>query len=197
MTPGETVPGADPDVTPDPDAALDRPERVVTPGRIAMLIGFALFVAFWTWALFFASKEAVNKIDDREWAARAEAICAPVKQEFRLLDLERTADLDGRAGLVDRGTDLLAQMLVDIMVVPPSDAKGAEIVPLWIADYERLLERRYDYADELRAGIDEPFTEPPAEGTQIPVTEKLETFAGDNEMPSCSPPRAGVLELRG
>lgn len=190
MTPAETVSG------PGPEPASDSPERIVTPGRIAMLAGFALFAAFWTWALFFASKEAVNKIEDREWAARAEAICEPVEQEIRLLDLERTADLNGRADLVDRGTDLLAQMLDDLMAVPPADPKGAEIVPLWIADYERLLERRYAYADELRAGIDEPFTEPRAEGAEIPVTEKLETFAGDNEMPSCSPPRAGVLELR-
>ncbi len=176
---------------------LEPAERILTPGRIAFLIGFALFCAFWIWALFFASKEAVNKIDDRAWAERAEAICEPVRQEFRELDLRRSTDLDVRAGLVDEGTILLEQMLVDLMAVPPSDPKGAEIVPLWIADYEALIERRYDYADELRAGIDEPFTEPPAEGTSIPVTEKLETFAGDNEMPSCAPPRAGVLDLRG
>ncbi|MEM1334481.1 MAG: hypothetical protein AAGG08_13595, partial [Actinomycetota bacterium] len=143
---------------------LEPADRLLTPGRVAFLIGFGLFATFWIWALFFASKEAVNKIEDRAWADRAEQICAPVRQSFRELDLERTEDLNGRAALVDRGTDLLEQMLVDIMVTPPTDPKGAEIVPLWIADYESLLERRREYADELRAGIDEPFTEPVAPG---------------------------------
>jgi len=180
-----------------PRYELEPTERIFTVGRIAFLIGFGLFAAFWVWALFFASKDAVNKIDDREWAARAEAICAPVRQQFRELDLRRSENLNVRADLVDEGTALLSQMLDDMMVIPPSDPKGAEIVPLWIADYESLLERRLEYANELRAGIDEPFTEPVAPGTSIPVTEKLETFAGDNEMPSCAPPRAGVLDLRG
>ncbi|MEL6892793.1 MAG: hypothetical protein AAFP84_14445 [Actinomycetota bacterium] len=194
VTPGDIDPAA---ADGAPVYGLERADRLLTPGRVLFLIGFALFAAFWTWALFFASKEAVNKIEDRAWAERAEAICAPVKQQIRALDLERTAELDGRAALVDRGTALLDGMLDDVMAVPPSDPKGAEIVPLWIADYEALLARRLDYANELRAGIDEPFTEPTAEGSSIPVTEKLETFAGDNEMPSCAPPRAGVLELRG
>lgn len=194
MTPGEAT-------SEQTDGAVhygvERADRLLTPGRVALLIGLGLFASFWIWALFFASKEAVNKIDDRAWAERAEEICAPVRQQFRELDLERTEDLNGRADLVDRGTALLDQMLTDMMVVPPSDPKGQEIVPLWVADYRSLLDRRVEYANELRAGIDEPFTEPTAPGTSIPVTEKLETFAGDNEMPSCSPPRAGVLDLRG
>ena len=180
-----------------PRYELEPTDRIFTVGRIAFLIGFGLFATFWVWALFFASKEAVNKIDDREWAARAEVICAPVRQQFRELDLRRSEDLNLRAELVEEGTALLSQMLDNMMVIPPSDPKGAEIVPLWIADYESLLERRLEYANELRAGIDEPFAEPVAPGTSIPVTEKLETFAGDNEMPSCAPPRAGVLDLRG
>ena len=41
-------------------------------GRLLFGLAMIGFVAFWVWALFFASKEAVNKIDDRAWAARAE-----------------------------------------------------------------------------------------------------------------------------
>ena len=40
------------------------------PWRILLGIVVALFAAFWVWALFFASKEAINKIDDRDRAAR-------------------------------------------------------------------------------------------------------------------------------
>ena len=59
-----------------------------------VLVGLGLigFAAFWTWALFFASKGAVNKIDDRAWAARAEAICAAVKDDLAALEKLLGAD---------------------------------------------------------------------------------------------------------
>ncbi len=155
------------------------------------VLGAVAFVSFWFWALFLIDKTAVNKIEDRAWAERAETICAPVKQSIRELDLLASSDLTVRADLVVTGTDLLSGMLDDLMAVEPTDPKGQEIVPLWVADYRSLLERRYEYADELRSGENEQFTEPVKNG--IPITEPLETFAGDNEMPSCAPPRRGVL----
>ena len=165
--------------------------RGFTVPRLLFLIGGAAFFAFWFWALFLIDKTAVNKIDDRAWAERAEAVCAPVKLDVRRLDLERTADLDGRADLVMRSTDMLSAMLDDLEAVEPADEKGREIVPAWIADYRTLLDDRYAYADKLRAGENVPFTETPVQG--VPITERIETFAGDNEMPSCAPPRSGVL----
>jgi hypothetical protein len=159
--------------------------------RALFLLGAAAFVAFWFWALFLVDKTAVNKIEDRAWAARAEEICAPVKQAVRRLDLQASPDLDRRADLVVESTDLMSAMLDDIEAVEPTDPKGQAIVPDWIADYRTLLQDRYNYAERLRAGEDGPFTETGVEG--VPITERIETFAGDNEMPSCAPPRAGVL----
>jgi hypothetical protein len=170
---------------------LEPRERTFTLGRIVFLIGAAAFVAFWVWALFFASKTALNKIEDRAWAERAEVTCAPVKQALRILDRETSADLVVRADLVVESTDLLAKMLDDINAVPPTDEKGQELVPQWTADYRILLEDRYEYADDLRSGNARAFTETPIQG--VPITERLETFAGDNEMPSCAPPRSGVI----
>ena len=42
-----------------------------------------------------------------------------------------------------------------------------------------------------RSGQDGPFTETAV--NNVPITERIETFAGDNEMPSCAPPRGSVL----
>jgi hypothetical protein len=160
--------------------------------RTVLLAGLIVaFVAFWTWALFFASKEAVNKIGDREWAARAESICADYDVEIRALETQRSPDLDVRAGLVVQSTDLLAAMLDEVVAVPPSDEKGQAIVPAWEADYRTLLADRYRYAEQLRAGENVAFSETAVEG--VPITERIETFAGDNEMPSCRPPRGSVI----
>ena len=157
------------------------------------LVVAALFAlaAFWIWALFFASKVSINKVEDRAWAANAEATCAAVRVELGVLDDQVSTDLNVRADLVEQSTDLLSDMLDDIVVVLPTDAKGRAIVPAWEADYRTLLDDRYAYAVMLRSGQDGPFTETAV--NNVPITERIETFAGDNEMPSCAPPRGSVL----
>jgi hypothetical protein len=184
------VTDADTASTEEPSAPASgrRRDRIV---RVLLTVVVLTTIAFWVWALFFASKEAVNKIGDRGWAERAEAICAETEGQLRELDRLASPDLDVRADLVVRSTDLLGAMLDEVVAVPPGDDKGRAIVPDWEADYRTLLEDRYRYAARLRAGEDGPFTETAVNG--IPITERIETFAGDNEMPSCAPPRGSVL----
>lgn len=161
--------------------------------RVGLTILVAVFVVFWTWALFFASKEAVNKIDDRAWAARAEQICEVATEErlaladFRIITEGGPELIRERAGIVVESTDILRRMLDDVVAAAPTDQKGIEIVPLWEADYRTYLQDRYNYAEQLReSGENLPFYET-ADG--IPISERIETFAGDNEMPACAPPR--------
>jgi hypothetical protein len=171
-----------------------------TPGsrwwRLPMLLVFAGFAAFWIWALFFASKEAINKIDDRDWAARAEQICAEAQTardalvNWERVDPDDPADRAASADLYDQATDILEEMLNDVVAELPADAKGRDIVPQWEADYRTYLDDRRDFADSLRRGDQDPFAESAIDG--IPISEKISTFAGDNEMPSCSPPQAGL-----
>jgi len=105
--------------------------------------------------------------------------------------MEASPDLAVRADLVVQSTNMIGVMLDDITSIAPTDAKGQDIVPEWIADYRTLLNDRYRYADRLRSGNDGPFTETPVDG--VPITERIEQFASDNEMPSCAPPRGSVV----
>ncbi len=63
-------------------------------------------------------------------------------------------------------------MLDDVVAVAPTDAKGADLVPLWEADYRTYLEDRRQFADLLRTGDNDPFTETAVDG--IPISEKLQ-----------------------
>jgi hypothetical protein len=148
-------------------------------------------IVFWVWALLFATKEAVNKIGDTAWAERAEATCRVYEQQLRDLDALASADLEVRADLVVASTDLLGEMLDDIVATPPSDDKGRAIVPDWEQDYRTLLDDRYRYAEQLRAGENVAFTETAVDG--VPITERIEKFTLDNEMPACAPPRGSVV----
>lgn len=160
--------------------------------RFALGTIMFLITAMWIYGLFFASKESINKIGDEKWAARAQSRCEISKQRLRdLADLRRIDSVAGdalaqRATIVDRATDELQAMLDDIVAAVPSDDKGRAIVPLWEAEYRRYIVDRREYAEDLRAGDNSPFAESTFEN--LPLSERLGTFARDNRMPSCAPP---------
>lgn len=176
------------DVTVPPTTGWGRRLR-----RAAAITGAIAFVAFWTWALFFASKEAINRVGDRQWATDAEAICAAADAErleladYRQLNSGGPELIRERADIVDRATDILDRMIDDVAALTPSDEKGQAIVPMWIEEYRTYIADRRNYAEQLRiTGENLSFYETMAE---VPISERLETFAGDNEMTSCAPPR--------
>lgn len=181
--------GTAPATSPAPSAG-DPPTR-----RWALILagaGLLALAAFWTWALLFASKESVNRVGDRAWAAAAQARCRVAVDERvaltdqTVVDRSDPAQIARRASLIDVATDGLESMLDDITSPLPNDDKGQAIVPMWAEDYRTYLQDRRDYTDELRAGDLGPFRET-AVGS-IPISEKLTTFATDNEMPACAPP---------
>jgi hypothetical protein len=181
-----------PSVSSGPAAPRRGPGRVVL--RAVALIGAVGFAAFWIWALFFASKEPINRIGDAAWQARAQSACEAADSErleladFRVMQDATPELVRERADIVDRATDILERMLDDVVAVTPSDIKGQDLIPQWEADYRAYLDSRRVFADTLRdTGVNSAFYEPDADG--IPVSEKLETFAGDNAMPACAPPR--------
>jgi len=185
MTTAETLPSH------DGTGGGRSPRRMVV--RLFLVVIVGMIVAMWVYGLFFASKEAVNKIYDRAWAERAQTICeGALDERLMLTDLRRLDDvgpgaLSERADLVDRATDIVERMLDEVVAVQPSDAKGRELIPMWEAEYRQYLNDRRDYADLLRTGVNRPFAETAVDN--LPVSERLETFAGDNEMPDCAPPR--------
>jgi len=177
-------------VTSTPTTERSRGVQILTRTTLTLvMLGFA---AFWVWALFFASKEAINRIEDRDWSARAQQICLDADTardalaDYRRLDSGGSELIRERADIIDRATDILDDMVDDIDAVTPADDKGAAIVPMWIDEYRTYIGDRRRYADELRTtGENLPFYETMAE---VPISERLATFAADNDMAACSPP---------
>ncbi len=160
--------------------------------RTLALIGFGVFATFWIWALFFASKEGVNRIEDRAWVESAQSICETAADERTALANDPRLDEGGaelilqRAEIVDEATDTLERMLNSLEALPLTGEKGQAIIPLWIDEYRTYLGDRRNYTAQLReSGENLPFYET---ANQIPISERLATFAADNEMPACKPP---------
>lgn len=175
-------------VSTQPAPSLARTAKRTGLGIILVLIG-----AMWFYAFVFAPREAVNRVNDREWAARSEERCAAVKQDrFALQDLtemnpEDTAALRRKADIVERATDALETLVDDIAADRPTDAKGREIVPQWIDDYRKYLADRRLFIERLRTQTRRPdFNETEVGG--VPVSERINKFARENDMRSCQTP---------
>lgn len=161
-------------------------------GRLILASICLAIAVMWVYALFFASKEAVNKIGDSDWTTRADLRCAQARADrlaladYRRIDDPGTGGLSRRAELVDQATDTIARMLIDLRAQLPTDAKGRELIPLWLDDYDTYVNDRRLYAEQLRQGDNSPFAESTFEG--LPLSERIATFAGDNRMANCAPP---------
>ena len=149
-------------------------------------------LAMWIYAFGFASKESVNQIGDTVWTRNAESICKKaVDKRLQLVDTRQISDagpdaLLERAKIVDLATDTLEEALKSIAQLQVSNEKGKAIVPMWLLDYQQLVQDRREYASMLRNGNNDPFSETMVDG--LPISEKISTFAADNRMPSCKAP---------
>ena len=110
----------------------------------------------WVYAFGFAPRESFNKINDEAWQARAQAHCKKAEdQRFSLEDLtpmkvDDPAALLKKAKIVEAATDTLENAINLIAADRPTDAKGQELVPKWIADYRIYISDRRAFIVALR-----------------------------------------------
>ena len=70
---------------------------------------------------------------------------------------------------------------------PSTDADVRRLAP-WLVDYQQFLTDRREYADLLRSGKDEPFSQSTNEAGG-PISLKMDEFARVNDIPACKVPR--------
>ena len=177
------------------DAGSGRGERrkARTGTKILLSVVMGLIVAMWVYAFGFAPRESINRIGDREWSTRAETRCAAAKeQRFALQDLspmdpDDIEALRKKADIVEKATNDLERLVDEIESDRPADDKGRAIVPDWIADYRTYISDRRVFVDRLRSQTRRPdFNETEIEG--VPVSERINKFARENDMRSCQTP---------
>lgn len=152
-----------------------------------------LIVAMWVYAFGFAPRESINRIGDRAWSERAETRCAAVKdrrfsfQDLSPMDPEDVEALRKKADIVETATDDLESLVDEIASDIPADDKGRAIVPAWITDYRTYISDRRVFIERLRTQTRRPdFNETEIEG--VPVSERINKFARENDMRSCQTP---------
>lgn len=162
--------------------------------RWVLVVVCLAIAAMWVYALGFAPKKAVYRVDDEGWRDHAEQRCATGRAERVALadtsggyiDHPTPAQMAQRAGIVDQATDIIESMLDDVVAWPVATERDRDIVRRFETQYRLLLDDRRAYTAQLRTGVDESYRETRVAGG--PVTNVLVDFVVVNEIDSCTPP---------
>lgn len=181
-----------------PDAPTETPHRRgLGIGKIAIVAGCLIVTGMWLYYFLFASDTGVYQLQDTSWRVAAREVCAAANTEREALAQTEggaitnptVEQMQQRASLVIASTDILEQMLNDIVAIPVNNDDDRTRLDFFAENYRILLGDRRRYAAALNDGIDQPYTETVVGGG--PVTNVITDFTAGvkgNDVPECSPP---------
>lgn len=159
----------------------------------ALLALAALAIAgMWVYAFVFAPRDGVNPVRDKAWTDAVGARCSSASESLKPLvfrtkitESNKETDLPEFVTRLDKAYAIIDSMLDDIEGYPRSSEKAQVLVPQWIADYRIWEKDLGDWIEQLRAGQIVKFGVAVTD-TGIPVNERINTFATENRVTSCS-----------
>ena len=147
-------------------------------------------LAMWGYVLYLAfgpgRQPPPDRLDDPAFAVVAQERCDRALDE--VAELPRAIEVDSaveRAAIVGRANEVFSEMLDDLEDAAPGGEDG-DLVALWLADWRIYVGDRQAFADELRVDPDAQLLVTAKDRDQI--TEFLDAFAADNDMPACATP---------
>lgn len=170
-------------------APLSRGSRW-TPTRLVLAVAIAAMVAMWAYILYLAigpgRQAPIDRLEDPAFAAAAQERCSAALDQVALLpDAAESPSPEARAGVIEEANAIFDAMLDDLLLLAPQGEEG-EMVAAWVADWRTYLGDRQAYADALRSDPTASFLVSAKDNEQ--VTEFIDGFAADNQMPACGTP---------
>jgi hypothetical protein len=147
-------------------------------------------VAMWVYVLYLAfgpgRQAPPDRLDDPAFAVEAQERCADtLDQVAELPRAVEAATPAERSAIVVEANSEFAAMVDDLESLTPPGEDG-ELVTLWLADWRTYLADRQAYADALLDDPEARLLVTARDREQI--TEYLDAFAADNDMPACATP---------
>lgn len=171
--------------------------RTRTWVKVGLGICCALIAAMWGYYFFFASDKGVYQMQDKSWRVAASKICAAAtKAREALTDTSEGyitnpthEQMLQRADIVDTATDILEQMLNDLVAIPVDNDDDVARLQTFEENYRIILSDRRRYTERLRKFELAPYDETLVAGG--PVSNVVLDFTAGvkgNDVPECSPP---------
>ena len=185
-------------VTVEPSPSLV-PEHPRTRGWVKAILVLlcAAMAAMWVYYFVFASDKGVYQMQDKSWRVAAQQICRDASAQREAL-----VNTDGgyianptheqmlqRADIVDQATDILDQMVTDLVAIPVDNQDDRDRLGVFEVHYRMVIADRRRYTDSLRRFELEPYTETVVAGG--PVSNVVSDFTAGvkgNDVPECTPP---------
>lgn len=165
--------------------------------KVALTLVVLAIVGMWVWIYLFAPRDNPDRLESRDFAVSAEAICLPLQTEINALPTGRDVDtVAERTEQIVVGTELTETMVaalrgaVDTHVTAGHDL---QILEAWFDDWDAYLQDRWRHVSKLRSlgesaeGSDLRFilTERAEGGI---YTRRIDGLANVNDMESCHTP---------
>ena len=173
--------------TPPPAPGTSSPTTV---GRVLVRVAVVAMVGMWIYVLYLAfgpgRSDPPEKLRDPQFARSAQSICnAALDQVAKLPPAFESKTAADRSVVLAQANADFAAMLDQLDRIAPSGDDG-KLAKEWLADWRTYLGDREDYATALKTDPKARLLVSPKKGGQI--TDYLDAFAGDNDMPACSTP---------
>jgi hypothetical protein len=158
--------------------------------RVLVAVFIIGSVLLWSYALWGPRSAPPGTLDEPDFAAAAEPVCAvAVAAIDELPPAPDTPDpADRSAVLVDADAILEDQLdqLDELVELTPEGSEDRRRVTEWLADWRVHLADRAAYAEEILEDPEARFHETAKE--ERPISFVLAQFAEKNAMASCAPP---------
>jgi hypothetical protein len=177
-----------------PSAPQDLDEPLAMRWSVGRVLAIAVSVAlvvFWIW-IFSGGPARPNpdRLDDREFVARAEERCQQLLDDLaELPGPGEFDDADDRADVLEEANVLVGQMVDDLEADAPRTGDDRVRTDGWLGDWRTYLADRADYAERLRSDPEAKLLISINPVLQDPVDKTIQIFADDaNDMPACVTP---------
>jgi hypothetical protein len=175
------------------------------PGRtwVKVVLGVlcALMAAMWFYYFVtyvrHGSDPGIYQLEDTTWREKAGPVCQSA-QDQRALLVDKTEgyianptpeQMAQRADIVDKATDILDQMVTDLVAIPVNNENDVSRLEVFDTNYRIVLSDRRRYTASLRRFELVPYSETLVAGG--PVSNVVLDFTAGvkgNDVPECSPP---------
>ncbi|HTH07667.1 MAG TPA: hypothetical protein VMS14_02505 [Ilumatobacteraceae bacterium] len=180
-----------------PDTPRKRRKWVVA----LLSVGCALVLVMWVFIVFEIATTGNDKgayqIQDDSWRPQAIDICRAATAERNelandtggFIEDPTLEQMQQRADIVDQATDIVEQMVADLVAIPVDNDRDREILAVFGENYRLIISDRRRYAERLRNGDFTSYNETVVAGG--PVSNVVFDFTAgvkSNDIPECSPP---------
>ena len=165
--------------------------------RIVLIVVCVALAAMWVYYFAFASDTGVYQLQDTSWREQASPICVAAQaKRGELVDTDEgyisnptPEQFIQRADVVDQATDIIEQMLNDIVAIPVNNDDDRLRLATFEENYRIVIADRRRYSATLRELKLQPYNETIVGGG--PVSNVVLDFTAGvkgNDVPECSPP---------